>query len=118
MTTAGDIPIQGAASLHAPGVLYATAFTRFGQAALSGEPALLTSATAGPDLEALWAAYLAAKYVADQKLSNYKMMRQAGGTDGSAGFLYAQAYDAERDADLAYAAFQAGQRRVYAGAPG
>jgi len=118
LAAAGDIPTAGFAHLHAPGVLYATAFTEFGEATWSASATLTASSVAGPDLDALWSAYLAAKFFADRQLANYKMMRQAGGTDGSAGFLYAKAYDAERDADLAYQAFQDAQRRVYAGAPG
>jgi hypothetical protein len=46
------------------------------------------------------------------------MVRQAAGTDGTAGFVFGKAYDAERAADDAYAAFQAAQRRVFAGVTG
>jgi hypothetical protein len=66
----------------------------------------------------LWAAYQAARHLENRAFENWRMMRQAGGTDGTAGFLYAKAYEAERRADLAYKAFQAAQRRVFAGVTG
>ncbi|MCW2929966.1 MAG: hypothetical protein JWM19_928 [Actinomycetia bacterium] len=81
-------------------------------------PVLVASATAGPDLDALWAAYLALSALARKAEYSYGMMRQAGGTDGSAGFLYGKAYEAQQAADQAYEAWRAAQRRAYSGARG
>jgi hypothetical protein len=109
---------HGQGALTASPVLFASAFNRLGTAALSSGTLLAVSATAGPDLPALWAAYMTAKTFAASQWANWHMMHQAGGTDGSAGFLYGKAYEAERQADLAYEAFQAAQKRVFAGVTG
>lgn len=118
VTAAGVIPQRGTAALGAHPVLFASAFNRLGTASLSSTAALSCSATAGPDLEALWAAYQKARLAENRAFEIWRMMHQAGGTDGTAGFLYAKAYEAERQADLAYKAFQAAQRRVFTGVTG
>jgi hypothetical protein len=118
MSGAGVIPQLGQAVFSARPVLFASAFNRLGAASLAGEALLAVSATAGPDLDALWATYQRKKLYASRQWENWHMMRPAGGTDGSAGFLYGKAYEAERQADLAYEAFQAAQKRVFAGVTG
>jgi hypothetical protein len=89
-----------------------------GAVAFSAEPTLAVGAVAGPDLEALWAAYQRAALTASSKWEQWRMMRQAGGTDGSAGFLYGQAYEAENAKDIAYAACLAARKRAFPGAGG
>jgi hypothetical protein len=87
-------------------------------AALSASAALTGSGSAGPDLPALWEAYTLAAQKATAKRQQWHMMRQAGGTDGTAGFLYGQAYEAERQEEMAYQAYQAAQRRARPGVTG
>lgn len=89
-----------------------------GLASLAATGALAVRATAGPDLEALWEAYQVAAAVAAAKRQQWRMMRQAGGTDGTAGFLYGQAYEAEHQEETAYQAFLAAQREVHPGVTG
>lgn len=103
-------PLSGAGALTANGGKFVT-----GAAALSAAPAVTVNASVQTDL---WAAYLKARYYADAKWLNWRMMRQAGGTDGTAGFLYGTAYEAENAADAAYAAWQAGQRVLHPGVTG
>lgn len=81
-----------------------------GSAALSGAPALRAAADT-PD--GLWAIYAAAQQVAVAKAEQWRMMRQAGGTDGSAGFLYGQAYEAEQAADKAYEDWRKAQLQAF-----
>lgn len=69
-------------------------------------------------MNGLWTAYQQAQLFANSQFANWRMMRQAGGTDGTAGFLYGKAYEADRAADEAYAAFQAAQRLAYPGVTG
>lgn len=114
--------LQGAASLAATPALTASATTahpvRPGTAALMAQALLTATANPGPDLNALWAAYQAAALAASKARESWHMMRQAGGTDGTAGFLYQKAYIAERAEEEAYEAFLAAQRIVFPGARG
>jgi hypothetical protein len=93
-------------------------FLRHGTSSLAAQGALTVTGSAAPDLDALWAAYQQAALYAQSQWSGYRMMRIASTADGTAGFIYGKAYEAERAADAAYAAFQAAQRRVYAGVTG
>jgi hypothetical protein len=89
-----------------------------GSAALSAPALVLCAASAGPNLEALWEAYQAAAAVAAARRQQWRMMRQAGGTDGTAGFLYGQAYEAEHQEETAYQAFLDAQQAARPGAAG
>lgn len=80
-------------------------------AALAAAPVLI--ATCLSHLDDLWAIYVAAQQVAVAKAEQWRMMRQAGGTDGSAGFLYGQAYEAEAAADKAYENWRVAQLQAF-----
>lgn len=114
--------LQGTAALGASPSLTASGSAghpvRGGTATLSAQALLAATALPGPDLSALWAAYQAAALAASKARESWHMMRQAGGTDGTAGFLYQKAYIAERAEEEAYEAFLAAQRIVFPGARG
>lgn len=85
-------------------------------AALIALPAV--SVTAARKSDALWDAYLAAQQRSCAAWEQWHMMRQAGGTDGSAGFLFGQAYEAQAVTDSAYAAYLTAKRADFPGATG
>lgn len=135
----GTVGRVGRSALAASPVLASSALlTRHGAALLAGTPALgagahctavaraslgsaavlAVDATAGISLPVLWAEYQAARQHAAQAWANWRMMRSVAATDGTAGFIYGQAYEAEQAADAAYAAYIAAQERVYPGARG
>lgn len=87
-------------------------------ALLTGTGTLEAFAVGGPDLDALWAAYLAAAARAATLRSNWRLIRSVAATDGTAGALYAQLYEAEQAADAAHAAWQAAYRIRYPAPPG
>lgn len=119
LTPDGQKQVPAAASLTGSGTFTANGVpVRFGTSAFYSAVVLTVTATAGPDLEALWAAYQQARLFAEAQASGYRMTRVAAVTDGTAGFLYGSVYEAERAADAAYEAFQAAQRRVRAGVTG
>lgn len=91
--------------------------TQAGSAILQAPSVLAVGATAGPDLGALWAAYLAAAFqLAD--LENYWRMAAPGmRTDGTAGRFYAQLYTAQQAKDNAYTAWDVARRRIVGEAP-
>jgi hypothetical protein len=131
------------AHLPAPAVILATGrVTRPGQAHLSAAPAMtaagnaftpaivsgaavlpalasvFASASSAPASPDLWVAYLAAFGVASVKWASWRMMRQAGGTDGTAGFLFGEAYEAQAVADQAYEAWRLAQQQAFPGRRG
>lgn len=108
---------SGSAALAAGPAISASGLDS-GVARIGAAASLAAAATAAPDLGGLWAVYQQAVLAAGRARDNWRMMRQAGGADGSAGFLYGRAYEAERAADEAYEAFLAAQRRVFDGASG
>lgn len=114
--------LQGTAALAASPALTASATTAHpahaAAATLGAQALLVATALPGPDLNALWAAYQAAALKASKARDAWHMMRQAGGTDGTAGFLYQAAYIAEHAEEAAYEAFLAAQRIVFPGARG
>lgn len=131
LTSPGILTVTGSrlavahAALTAPGTLAASGSvsgiaTVNGTAALRASPALAatTLSDAQEQLDDLWAVYVAAKAVAIQARQNWEMMRQAGGTDGTAGFLFADFYDADQAADVAYDNWRKFQQVVYPGARG
>jgi hypothetical protein len=87
-------------------------------AALAGIPSLSAAATAGPDPAALWGVYQELYAVAETAAGKWNRQRQAGGSGLTAGQLYGAAYEAERQAGLAYNAFLAAQRAARPGASG
>jgi hypothetical protein len=87
-------------------------------AALTGSPALSAAATAGPDPAAMWAVYQQLYAVAEAAAMKWNRQRQAGGSGALSGQLYAAAYEAERQAGLAYNAYLAAQRAARPGASG
>jgi hypothetical protein len=93
--------VRGAASLTAPGTL----------AAVASGVTVVSAAS-------LWTAFTAASEAAGEAWAEYRMMRQAGGTDGTAGFLYGAAYRAQQAADQAYEAWRRGQAATFPGATG
>lgn len=121
MSVTGTAPRTAASHLTAAASLAATGSKTSSVvpvAALGASSRLAAVATAGPDLDALWASYLALSEKARMAEYSYGMMRQAGGTDGSAGFLYGKAYEAQRAADQSYEDWRAARQRVYPGARG
>lgn len=64
-------------------------------------------------LPALWAAYQVLRDSASQLWERWRMMKHIARTDGTAGFLYGQAYEAEHAADQAYEAYLAAKRDRY-----
>jgi hypothetical protein len=87
-------------------------------AALAGSASLSAAASAGPDPAALWDAYQRLHAVAEAAAGKWNRQRQAGGSGLVAGQLYGAAYEAERQAGVAYAAFLAAQRAARPGASG
>jgi hypothetical protein len=87
-------------------------------ASLAAEAVMTVAATAGADLEALWEVYMALKAAAAGDWRSWRMMRNVAATDGTAGFLYGSAYEAEQAADAAYAAWLAASKRSRPGAAG
>lgn len=125
LTVAGSRTAVARAAMAAPGALTASGSvsgiaTVNGAAALRASPALAaaTLSNAQNQLDGLWAIYVAAKQAAITARDNWQMMRQAGGTDGTAGFLFAGFYDADQAADVAYENWRKFQQVVYPGARG
>lgn len=87
-------------------------------AALAGSPSLSAAATAGPDPAALWDVYQRLHAVAEAASSKWCRQRQAGGSGAMAGGLYGAAYEAERQAGLAYNAYLAAKMAARPGASG
>jgi hypothetical protein len=87
-------------------------------AALEGSPSLAAAATAGPDPAAMWAEYQRLHAVAETASAKWNRQRQAGGSGAMAGELYGAAYEAERQAGLAYIAYLAAQMAARPGASG
>lgn len=87
-------------------------------AALAGSPALSAAATAGPDPAALWEVYQWLYAIAETAAGKWNRQRQAGGSGSMAGELYGAAYEAERQAGLAYTAYLAAKRTARPGASG
>jgi hypothetical protein len=87
-------------------------------AALAGSPSLAAAATAGPDPAALWIVCQELTAVAEKAARKWNMQRQAGGSGAMAGLLYSAAYEAERQASLAYKAYLAALQAVRPGASG
>lgn len=109
----------GDAPLAASPLLIVTALeTAHGASALSAAAVMAVSALPGANTEALWNAYLAAYGIASQKWQQWRMMRQAGGTDGTAGFLFGQAYEAQAAAELAYEAWRLARQQAFPGVTG
>lgn len=75
-------------------------------------------ATAPSHADDLWVIYLALKEVAIRMRQNWHMMRQAGGTDGTSGFLFGSFYEADQAADQAYENWRAAQGEAFPGARG
>lgn len=113
LTRHGGVLLAGTPALGAGAHCTAVARASLGSAAV-----LAVNATAGISLPVLWADYQAARQRAAQAWANWRMMRSVAATDGTAGFIYGQAYEAEQAADAAYAAYIAAQERVYPGARG
>jgi hypothetical protein len=108
----------GGAALAASGSLHAVgAVTVRAQAPLGALPSLLAE-PAGSSTGALWTSYLAAQQKSHAAWEQWHMMRQAGGTDGSAGFLFGDAYEAQRAAEAAYEAWRAAQAAAHPGVTG
>lgn len=84
----------------------------FASAALSAGPRMLALASEGPDPARLWVLYTQATLAAANAWETWRMMRQAGGTDGSAGMLYGKAYQLQNAADAAYTAYLQAQAAV------
>jgi len=87
-------------------------------AALAGSPSLSAATTAGPDPAALWIVCQQLTAAAETAARKWNMQRQAGGSGAMAGLLYSAAYEAERQASLAYKAYLAALRAVRPGASG
>ena len=85
---------------------------------LSAASSLSADASAAPDPEALWEAYPAARLAAAGDWRSWRMMRGVAATDGTAGFLYGSAYEAEQAADAAYAAWLAASKKAAPGVTG
>lgn len=135
LTTSAFIGRKAAAALPAtPAIAVSASIARRGAVALTAAPAMAASASAGRSAAALlsalpvlsvkftaedqWNSYLAAFGVASVKWANWRMMRQAGGTDGTAGFLFGQAYEAQAVADQAYEAWRLAQQQAFPGRRG
>jgi hypothetical protein len=122
LAAAARVARNGSASLAAVPTLAASgvvpAATASGQAALAAAGQLTAAATVGVSLGALWVAYQQAQQKSSAAWDQWHMMRQAGGTDGSAGFLFGQAYEAQRAAEAAYEAWKAAQRAAVPGVTG
>lgn len=92
---------------------------RVAMAALGASPSLLASPAGGsarPD--ALWTAYQAAQLKSGAAWEQWRMMRQAGGTDGTSGFLFGLAYEAQQAAEAAYEAWRRAWSAEFPGATG
>jgi hypothetical protein len=87
-------------------------------ASLSGSAALSATGTAGPDPAALWEVYQQLTAAAQVAGDRWCAQRQAGGSGLTSGLLYGAAYEAERQASLAYNAFLAAQRAAKPGSSG
>lgn len=85
-------------------------------AALKSVPVLSAASQVSP--EGLWAAYLAAVYVANAASFSWKMQKSAGGASGQTGFLFQQAYEAQNVADQAYLAWSAALKAANPGVRG
>ncbi|SRR5579859_7370575 len=110
---------RGIASLAGPGVLAASAHRGlFASASLASAPVLLAVAAAGVSLASLWNAYQAAQAQASAAWAEWKMMRSVAATDGTAGFIYGKAYEAQQLADAAYKAYTDALEHVFPGARG
>jgi len=138
LTAPGIRGVPGQAHLlAAPGLAAPAVLSRLAQAALAAlpgltatgarEPAVSVSlsaqarvvayATAGPDLQALWAAYQAAQLEAHSSWALCHEAREAGGSISS-GLLFSAAYQTQNTADMAYAAWQAADRAAFPGSRG
>ena len=117
VTRGGQAHLQASPVMAASGSVTTPASVP-GAAALLALPSVSVSASSGPPGPDLWGAYLAAFGVASAKWASWRMMRQAGGTDGTAGFLFGEAYKAQSAADEAYEAWRLAQRLAYPGATG
>lgn len=89
-----------------------------GAAGLRAVPSLTANPVLALDPQDAWRAYLLAYAKAQAAGYNWRMMRTAGGTDGTAGFLYGQFYNLDRQADLAYEAYLTAQKAAYPGTTG
>ena len=87
-------------------------------AALQGAAVLTAAATAGPDPVALWIVYADAVAQASRAWEKLHEVHMAGGSSGLNGQLYTAAYQAQRAAEQAYAAWLAAQHQAVAGARG
>jgi hypothetical protein len=87
-------------------------------AALAGSASLSAAAVAGPDPAALWDVYQRLYAIAETAAGKWNRQRQAGGSGATAGQLYGAAYEAERQAALAYNAYLAAKRSARPGASG
>jgi hypothetical protein len=87
-------------------------------AALAGTPSLTAAATAGPDPAALWIVCQRLTAAAERAGQKWNAQRQAGGSGAMAGLLYSAAYEAERQASVAYRAYLAALRASRPGASG
>jgi hypothetical protein len=84
-----------------------------GSATLAAFSVMAAAATAGPDLDALWAAYQAAKTAADRATENWEEhMRTLGGHSWASGGQFGIAYELQYAAGQAYEAWQAAWQQV------
>ena len=88
-----------------------------GAATLNAGSVLSTAATAGPDLAALWAAYLAAAANSAKLVDYWRQLHSSSRTDGTVGQIYAQLYVADQAKDAAYKAWEIAWRRINSQAP-
>lgn len=82
-------------------------------APLLAAPALKAAAQAVTTPASLWNAYAAADAKAVAAREQWHLMRQAGGTDGTAGFLYGKYYEAQHAAEAAWEAWAKAQNAAY-----
>jgi hypothetical protein len=120
LTATGQRLSAGQAHLAAASLLTAAGRqTALAHAALAARASLQAyMPPAGVDLSPLWNAYLAAQAAAHSAWQVLHMNRQAGGSDGTAGFMFSAAYQAQAAADAAYEAWQAAQQQAFPGARG
>jgi hypothetical protein len=111
-------PLGGAQLSATPLVIAHSVLTAHGASALSAGALLTAIMDQRVNPEDLWKAYLAAAKESAAAWEQWRMMRQAGGTDGSAGFLFGQAYEAQRTAEAAYEAWRVAQAAARPGVTG
>jgi Domain of unknown function (DUF4082) len=91
------------ASLSAPGMLTATA--------------VVTPSAQGVTLDSLWAIYVAAAANWASVLDYWRMAASVSRTDGTAGYIYTQVYEAEQAKDNAWIAWDTLRKKLFPAPP-